>query len=334
MARPPLVPSRSGALGYTCRVESERASETYRRSEVRRILRINENRLRAWERLGLCAVRDRYSFADLIALQTLRKLRENRIPAKRISEALDGLRRRLSNAQLPLSELRIVSDGRTIAVELPGERMEALTGQMLFCFEAKALRSVATLEAGGTRPRSVGTADGGESWFQEALDLERSGAPARQVIEAYQKVLECNPEAAGAWINIGTLHYREGHLGLAESSYRRALEVYPGYALALFNLGNVCEDLARLEEAADHYQAALRCRSDYADAHYNLALVQERRRRFLDAVKHWKSYLHLDSASPWSKIARRRSESLLRLGFPEDDSSDASFRKPLQGVRD
>ncbi len=320
---------RPTSLRYTHDVESERASETYTRSEIRRILGINENSLRSWERVGLTEARDGYSFADLISLKTLQSLRENHIPVKRIREAMHQLRVRLANVSRPLDELKIVSDGRNIAVELPGEKMEALTGQMLFNFEAETLRSVSTLELheGGRQP--AGGSEGEEYWFQYALELERSGAPPHAIVEAYRKVLDCNPLAAGAWINIGTLHYRQGLLQLAEHSYSEALRAYPEYALAHYNLGNVCEETNRLEEATDHYEAALLHRRDYADAHYNLALVHERRERFVDAARHWKLYLQLDPSSPWANVARRKRERLLGVTGGGESSVGASFRKPL-----
>ena len=298
-------------------MESERASETYTRAEIRRILGINENSLRSWERAGLAEARDDYSFADLISLKTLQSLRENRIPAKRIREAMQQLRTRLANVSRPLDELKIVSDGRRIAVELPGEKMEALTGQMLFNFEAEQLRSVSTLERRDREQPPVSNAESEEYWFQYALELERSGAPSHEIIEVYRKVLDYNPQAAGAWVNIGTLHYRQGLLHLAEQSYKEAIQAYPEYALAHYNLGNVYEESSRLEDAAKQYEAALRFRSDYADAHYNLALVHERLERFLDAARHWKRYLELDPTSPWANVARRKHERL--LGFAGGD---------------
>ena len=316
-------------MRYTLSVEAERASETYSRAEIRRILGINENSLRAWERVGLTEPRDDYSFADLISLKTLQSLRENQIPAKRIREAMQQLRTRLANVSRPLDELKIVSDGRRIAVELPGEKMEALTGQMLFNFEAERLRPVSTLERRDREQQPKSSAEGEEYWFQYALELERSGAPPHQIIEIYRKVLDYNPQAAGALVNIGTLHYRQGLLQLAEQSYKEAIHAYPEYALAYYNLGNVCEETSRLEEASEHYEAALRYRSDYADAHYNLALVHERRERYLDAARHWQLYLELDPTSPWASVARRKRERLLGFAGGDESSAGGSFRKPL-----
>ena len=78
-----------------------------------------------------------------------------------------------------------------------------------------------------------------EMWFQRGLDLEESGESSARITEAYQRALELNPEAAGAWVNIGTIYYRQGSVEQAEVCYRRALEVWPDYALAHFNLANV-----------------------------------------------------------------------------------------------
>lgn len=285
----------------------------YSRTKVRRILKINENRLRSWERMGLCKPQEQFEFADLIALKTLQKLRENRIPAERIRQSLKSLRKKLSDIDRPLWELKIVSDGRKVAVELPGGKMEALTGQMLFDFEASALRSVATLEA-PKQPETIGRVmEETESWFQEGLTREAQGELPESVLEAYGKALDLNPRAAGAWINIGTVHYRQGDLSKAEYSYRQALKVFPEYTLAHFNLGNVCEETGRLEEAAEYYNAVVALDDSYADAHYNLALIQERLDHPMDAAKHWRRYLKLDASSPWSNIARRQLDTLLQV---------------------
>lgn len=294
-------------------MESEKASETYSRAEIRRILGINENRLRSWERVGLASAQHAYTFKDLISLRTLQSLSESKIPAKHIYEAMQQLRRLLGDIGRPLDELKIVSDGRRIAVELPGERMEALTGQLLFDFEQDNSLNVATMGLPGRPVVPTEGQEGEEYWFRHALDLERKGAELGEIIAAYRKVLDCNPQAAGAWVNIGTLHYRQGRLELAEQSYGEALRTYPEYALAHYNMANVCEETNRLREAARHYEAALSHRADYADAHYNLALVYERRERLLDAAKHWDRYLELDPTSAWAEVARRKRDRLLRL---------------------
>ena len=191
--------------------------------------------------------------------------------------------------------------------------MEALTGQMLFDFEASTLRPVATFDAPSRVANEALRTEEAESWFQKGLLLEEHGEPPETIIEAYSNALELNPKAAGAWVNIGTVHYREGDLREAEYSYRQALKVYPQYALAHFNLGNICEETGRLEEAAENYSSAIKNDDAYGDAHYNLALVGERLDKPMDAAKHWRMYLKLDPTSPWARVARQQLNTLLKV---------------------
>ena len=290
---------------------SPKAADTYTRSEVRRILKISENRLRSWERLDLCERLTEFGFADLIALKTLQKLREKRIPAARIKSSLASLSKKLAGIKRPLWDLKIVSDGKRVAVELPGGKMEALTGQMLFDFDASSLRPVTELS--NRDGQTVDRVRRAEDWFVRGLELEEEGASVREAMDAYRKALELNPDAAGAWVNIGTLHYQQRELEEAERCYRQALKTSPNYALAHFNLGNICEESERLSEAVNHYRLALRLQPEYGDAHYNIALVYERAGELMRAAKHWRSYLKIDSTSPWALIARRQLKGILEI---------------------
>jgi tetratricopeptide (TPR) repeat protein len=283
--------------------------EAYARPDVRRKLGVSERQLRAWERLGLVAPAESYSFSDLIALKTLIKLRENRIGTRQIGRALESLRRKLPRIKQPLAELRIVSDGRTIAVKMPGEKMEAISGQMLFDFETADLGSVKTFPDRAPANPALLLKEA-EAWFQKGLTLEEQGAPVEEAVTAYRKAVELNPSAAGALVNLGTIHYRQRRFAEAEKYYRDAISADPGYPLAEFNLGNLYDEQSRLAEALEHYRRALQLNPHYADAHFNLALLSERTGDPLRAVHHWKAYLKLDSSGQWAEIARRQLDRL------------------------
>lgn len=281
--------------------------EAYSRAYVRRHFRISERQLKGWERDELIPAADAYSFSDLLAIQTLLKLRKERIRSRQIAQALTSLRRKLDGVRQPLSELRIVSDGRKITVYVAGQKMEAISGQILLDFEASSVAGIATIpqpKRASSRLREA------ETWFQKGLELEETGAPIEQAIEAYQKVLELNPEAAGALVNLGTIYYRQRKLLEAETYYREAIEADPNYPLANFNLGNLYDEQGRLEEAFRYYRRALDLSPNYADAHFNLALLSERIGDNLKAVHHWKAYLKLDASGQWADIARRQLERL------------------------
>lgn len=281
--------------------------EEYSRADVRRQFGLSERQLRSWEKRDLIAAAERYSFADLLAIQTILKLRENRIHAPQIGRAIEALRQRLDWVKQPLSELRIVSDGRRIAVLVAGQKMEALTGQTIFDFDAAAMGGVRNFPE---RKRPANLLRESEAWFQRGLELEETGAPVELAIEAYQKVLELNPAAAGALVNLGTIYYRQRKFTEAEKYYRQSIEVDPGYPLAQFNLGNLFDEQGRAGEAFEHYRRALALNPSYADAHFNLALLSERSGDNLRAVHHWKQYLKLDNAGEWAEIARRQLDRL------------------------
>lgn len=281
--------------------------EEYSRADIRRRFGITERQLRSWEERKLIAAAEWYKFSDLIALQTIVKLRERRIPAKRIGEAIQALREKLDWVKEPLSELRIVSDGRKIAVHVAGQRMEAISGQILLDFEASSLAGVRTFP---DHKSSANRLRESEAWFQKGLDLEETGAPIDQAIDAYKKVLEFNPSAAGALVNLGTIFYRHRKFAEAERYYTQAIAADPEYALAQFNLGNLFDEQGRVVEAQHHYREALTLNANYADAHFNLALLSERIGDPLKAVHHWKAYLKLDNAGQWADIARKQLERL------------------------
>lgn len=274
---------------------------------MRRQFGLSERNLRGWERESLLPRVESYSFSDLIAIRTIVELRGKGFRSRQIAEAVDSLRHKLEGVKQPLSELRILSNGKKIAVRVAGHRMEAISGQILFDFEASELAAIKTLPH---RQRAVNPLRESENWFQRGLDLEESCAPIEEVIEAYQKAVELNPHAAGALVNLGTIFYRDRRFAEAEKYYKEAVTADPSYPLAEFNLGNLYDEQGRLSEAFDHYRRALALNPHYADAHFNLALLCERTGDPLKAVHHWKRYLKLDHTGTWAEIAQRQLERL------------------------
>jgi tetratricopeptide (TPR) repeat protein len=195
--------------------------------------------------------------------------------------------------------------------------MDAISGQMLLNFDGSDLEKLATFPLKTADP--VVKEREAEAHFQHGLQLEETGAPPDQAIDAYQKAIAANPHAAGALVNLGTLYYRMRKFSDAENHYLKAVEADPKYALAHFNLGNLYDEMGDIDRARTHYETALAVNPAYSDAHFNLALLCERSGQALQAVGHWKAYLKLDSASSWSRVARRqldrlKSSSLVRSG--------------------
>jgi len=240
-----------------------------------------------------------------VALRTLERLRRARVAPVQIRRALAALAEKLSHIHDPLTQLRLYADGKRVRVEVDGRAMEAESGQLLLDFDPVELNRLLEF-----RVRDDGESDRekkreAERWFQRGLDLEQTGGAVEQVIEAYEKSLELDPNSAGALVNLGTIHFNARDWKKAERYYQNALEADPEYALAHFDLANLYDERGEQKRALEHYLAALHISPHYADAHYNLALLYQGSNQTMKAVHHWTSYLKLDPASHWANIARR-----------------------------
>lgn len=273
------------------------------------MLDISSRQLRSWEKQKFVSSSGSFTFSDLLALRTLVELRDSKIPPAQIRKALDALRKRLSDVHSPLTELKIFSQGKKIQVQFEGQRMEPISGQLLLDFDAAEISKLLSFPTQAAKQPTPGEKQKNrreaEHWFEKGLELEQTGAPKEQIIEAYQKASELDPASAGALVNLGTVYFNARDWREAERYYRKALEVDPEYALAHFNLGNLFDERGHRSEALSHYLTALRIHPTYADAHYNVALLYQSTGQPLKAVHHWKLYLQLDPGSSWSTIARR-----------------------------
>jgi len=286
----------------------------YARDEVSRMLAVSDRQLRAWQKQGLVPMTEVFGFSDLLALKTLKKLRDLRVAPVKIRRAMASLRRMAGEVDQPLSQLRITVEGRHLTVHVSGDKMEPITGQLLFDFDAKEiekLRSFPTRTYSGDT-LAEGKEQEAEFWFQRGLALEEVGSPPAEAAEAYRKAIDINPRASGALVNLGTISFRMRKLAEAESYYLRAVNADPDYPLAHFNLGNLFDEQGRVEEARNYYLAAIRLNPRYADAHFNLALLCERNNEILRAIGCWQTYLKLDSTSSWARAARKQLEKLKR----------------------
>jgi len=286
-------------------VSGAAAKQAYSREETRRLVGVSERQLASWERQKLVKPTARYGFRELLALQTLVKLRSHRVAPLQIRRALAALREKLRHVGDPLTELKLYAHGKKIRVEVDGGAMDAVSGQLLLNFDSSELKRLVHFPvkdgAAVERDRRLSA----ERWFARGLDLEQTGAPAEQVIEAYKKAVELDPKSAGALVNLGTIFFNARQWTEAEKYYQQALQVDPEYALAHFDLANLYDERGDRIQALAHYEAALRISPHYADAHYNVALLYQGQNQPMKAVRHWTTYLKLDPSSHWATIARR-----------------------------
>jgi tetratricopeptide (TPR) repeat protein len=277
------------------------ATERFSPADVQRILGLTRKQLDSWDRLGLVSPQGDdparfYNFRDLIGLRTVKQLLESGVSANRLQKALSALNEKLSRVDAPLSQLRILSDGKDVVVEHGAARLEPLSGQFVLNFETRELDENVRFIA----QRSAG------DWLAMALSFESDKSTRSEAIDAYNRCVNADPHNADALLNCGTLFYEDGNLEKAADYFRRAIEVQPPNALAHFNLGSVLEEMGQLEDARQHLRQSVNLDPNHADAHYNLAFVCEKLRSFAEAREHWQAYVKIDPVGPWSAYARQR----------------------------
>lgn len=277
--------------------------ERYLRAEVIRMLRITPRQLAGWERAGLIAAAESYSFYDLLQIKKLSELRAKRVRPAVIRASLDAMQRQVAGMENPLLEAGVFSHGSRLTFRHHGVEVDPLAGQFFLDFEHSKI-----VEARPAAPRVAQTAS---ELFASAVAIEENPARQPEALEMYRRVLELDPKHAAACINLGTLFYNQQNYREAERYYRRAVEIDPNYALGFFDLGNVLDETGRLQEAVEAYRTAVSIAPNYADAHYNLALALERLRRPRKALAHWRAYVRMDSVGAWSNYARAQIQKIL-----------------------
>jgi tetratricopeptide (TPR) repeat protein len=284
---------------------------SYRRQDVLRIFAMSSRQLQAWERAGLIAQQEMYSFQDLGQLRILCALRAEDVPAASIRESILAMKA-VSGMVNPLLETRVMRTGTRLAFRHHGTMVDPVRRQFLFDFErggAQAIAADAEEPEPLRRPAPVGPRDLQER-FLAAVRAEEA-AEKQRAIALYEEILALDPDYAAACINLGTIYFHLRQYGRAEELYRRATVADPGYVLAYFDLGNVLDELERLDESIAAYLKAVTLSPAYADAHYNLALAYERCGQQRPALRHWRAYVKLDNHGPWAEHARGQIRKLL-----------------------
>lgn len=276
-------------------------SERYTQREVGRILGVDASRLRYWERLRLVRPQTRwgerfYSFGDLVALRTVKRLTDNRIPARRVQRAVALVEQQFGEAPLPLQALRFLEQGRDVLVITPGvaRPFSPIKQQWAFSFDTTALGAKLHSMAGPTP----------EDLFQSALDCETQTDTLPQAVENYRHVIDLAPDWVDAHINLGVALYQMGRTEDARAEFLAAVQLDPLNGISRYNLGCVLEEQGEIDQAIEHLRRAARAMPAHADVHFNLALAYEKRGEHRLAREQWMLYLRYAPNGPWAEQAR------------------------------
>jgi len=268
----------------------------YTVAEVARLFGYKPSRLRYWHRSGFLgpsarvASRNYYTFQDLVGVRAAKGLLEQGVPLKQVRRSVESLRESFPQTARPLSELRILADGRAVVVQDDAGTYEPTTGQTVLDFRIDGLESdVIRLLHFDHDDRSRAY-----EHYLEGCRFDEDENTYDQAEQAYQKALSLDPTLSNALTNLGNLEYRRDQLETAENYYRRALQCDAEQPEALYNLGFLHFERDEVDEAIRSFRAALDSDPSFADAHFNLAMALDERGERAAALPHWERYLALE----------------------------------------
>lgn len=233
-----------------------------------------------------------YDLSALVALRTIKGLRERGVTVKKIRETLRRLEVLFPGLSQPFAEVKFDLWGKRLVIQYDRRKVD-VGGQLLLDFSPPE----------GPRTLSF-YPKGEEALFFRALRAEEGG-DYEEAERLYREILGRDPHHPDALVNLGNIALKKGKREEAEALYRRALEADPDHVEANYNLACILEEKGRWQEALLFYKKALHEDPDFPEAHFNLARLLQALGRKEEAKVHWRRYLELDPNSPWAEWARR-----------------------------
>ena len=121
----------------------------FKSQQVREIIGLTRRQMQYWAATGLIVPgyttpggHARYTFEDLVALKTARKLLGAGVSVQRIRKVMADLKNVLPKIKRPLSELTLVATGDVILVFYEDTAFEAITGQQWILELAEVQRDI------------------------------------------------------------------------------------------------------------------------------------------------------------------------------------------------
>jgi tetratricopeptide (TPR) repeat protein len=216
--------------------------------EVQKLLRLPRSTIRGLVEAGFVSPARGprnawlFSFQDLIVLRTAQALAAANVPAKRITQSLKELRRRLP-ASMPLSGLSIGAEGERVVVKEGAGRWRAESGQYLLAFEGDPAAGDLKVMA-----REIPAID---DYIDRGYELHE----AHRLAEAeavYREGLKAHGEDPMLLYNLGVLLEDLERRAEAAECYEAALRHDARMADCHYNLALLCEALERPRDAIRH----------------------------------------------------------------------------------
>ncbi|MHB8875012.1 MAG: tetratricopeptide repeat protein [Myxococcaceae bacterium] len=153
---------------------------------------------------------------------------------------------------------------------------------------------------------AIGKADGDypEAYLNLGL-LEKRAGHLDLAVAAYEKALALRPDYLGAMNNLAVVKSAQGQAAAAQRLLERALAQDPKHPASLLNLGELFMKLERRGEAIAMFERAIAAKPGYAEARLNLGVALTREARLDDALATYRALVEEEPryVSGWFNLA-------------------------------
>lgn len=282
----------------------------YSAREVTSVLGLSPARLRSYLRSGFVTPSRgergelRFTFQDLVLLRKAEGLVADRVPSRRVHEALRRLQSHRPST--PLAGVSLRADGQDVVVDEGQSRWRLTDGQVLLDFDRPRAPAARQPHGGTIAPLALarGASEAKSERRRSAVPSEDGEAVGLDSGLAHPVANDQHDPAAAlpARLTAQELYDRgcaleESQPELAREAYRRALALDPNYADAHVNLGRLLHEAGHPEAAQDHYRIALACRPEDSTAAFNLGVALEDLGRNPDAIEAYERALTADASN-------------------------------------
>ena len=138
-----------------------------------------------------------------------------------------------------------------------------------------------------------------------ALVLMDMKSPA-EAIEAYNKILELDPDSSLPWNNLGGLYFSLDDLQKAEEAFLNGLTQNPGNVVGWVGLAGVYEKMNMFQESLDSYRHALRIVPDFTLAWFRIGGILEAVKQPENAIKAYEIVIRQSAKylPAWMRLAK------------------------------
>ncbi len=301
------------------------------------MLGLSVHTIRRWERLGLIrAVKRTYrlpyfDFREVASARRLFELLKTGVSEAKLEQSLKEIRSLWPDQERPLTQLKLLVQGRRLLLRDKTSLLEPRTGQRHFDFERlEGRRSGEDDEEGGDEESESGAAGeeqvttvkfalpkellrspqvqwGFEQWYEQGGRLLDEG-DAEGAVEAFRLCAMERPTEPEVHLHLADALYRAGKTEAALERYHVAVELDHNYLEAWTQIGALHLELEDLEAALQAFDIALSIEPDFPDAIYLKAQTLDQLGRHKQAEECWRRYLEFDNRGPWAEQARMRLE--------------------------